>query len=69
MKKLFSAFLTLLLFLTAAFAFAGCKDNKFDKKTYTVQQNKYLFGIDNLTSDMQPAQIDSKRPTPGRRKL
>lgn len=60
MKKVISAFLTLLMLFTVAFTFAGCNDNRSGKKSYTVRQDEYLFGIDNLTSDMQPAQIDSK---------
>ena len=60
MKKVVSAFLTLLMLFTVAFTFVGCNDNGSGKKSYTVRQDEYLFGIDNLTSDMQPAQIDSK---------
>ncbi|MDY2841847.1 MAG: glycosyl hydrolase [Candidatus Borkfalkiaceae bacterium] len=63
MKRLLSIIVTILVTFTFSLNFFACEKSesgKNGKKQYTINQEEYLFGIDNLTSDMQPAQIDAK---------
>ncbi len=58
MQKSIRSFITFTLsfvFAISSLFFSGCNKREFVE----INQDKYLFGVDNVTYDMQPAQIDS----------
>ena len=65
MKKIIAIILSLICMLSTSVFFAGCdKGNGNGKDTgnkyASIQQDEYLFGVCNLTSDQLPGIIDSK---------
>ncbi len=59
--KIVTVLLSLFLFISS-FGLIGCQKETEGTQNRTfvaINQDKYLFGVDNVTYDMQPAQIDS----------